>query len=215
MTAWYLIFSLFITNGLRILLGVCLVAALLGQSGPADGKAPPVGDGTVSWPAIVLSIGGAVLVTALACFSLGQFWLTAVEIAVLLLPVYNLSGGRPRMGLFIAFYYEITIALWEFIISAGLGILFCSESFLAAGTPAHMAAVWMVRLLMLAVAAWIWKTGRKPEESGGTWIRKMGREPEGRGDTDTSDPAGLGPGEKPRRGCPGWCTALRLPGCLA
>lgn len=56
------------------------------------------------------------------------------------------------------FFYEIGIALWEFLISAGLGVLFQSESFIIRTTIEYMAAVWVVRFLMLSILVLVRKS---------------------------------------------------------
>ena len=69
-----------------------------------------------------------------------------------MLIIRHLFRAELRMPLFLTFFYEITVALWEFIISAGLGIIFRSEGFLDRNTPEYMAAVWIVRVFMLGIA---------------------------------------------------------------
>lgn len=137
--AWYQIVSFFFTNGLRFFLGLYLVTALCKR--PGRGKA-----------AAALSVGAAVLVTALSCMGVSRFCLAAVEVLLLLFIGNRLLGAKPRMSLFILVYYEMAVALWEFIISAGLGVWFQSESFLNINSPGGAAAVWIVRLLMLTTA---------------------------------------------------------------
>lgn len=137
--AWVQLLSFLCTNGLRSFLGLYLVAALLACNGSRKAAA-------------VLSVGAAVLVTALSCLHVSRFCMIAVEVLLLLLAVNRLLGARPRMSLFILVFYEMAVALWEFIVSAGLGIWFHSESCPDIKAPGGMAAVWIVRLLMVAVA---------------------------------------------------------------
>lgn len=139
MMNWYQMVSFFFTNGLRIFLGLYLVVRLLKLTGNIR-------------KASIFSVCTAAFITVLSCFPVQQFCLTGAEIVILALIARYLFTAEPRICLFLIFFYEITVALWEFIISAGLGIVFRSERFLDAKSPEYVIAVWIVRLLMLGVA---------------------------------------------------------------
>lgn len=139
MMGWYQIISFLFTNGLRIFLCLYLVMAVLKLSG--DRK-----------KAGVLSACTAVFITLLSCLPIPQTYITGAEIIIIMLIIRHLFRAELRMLLFLTFFYEITVALWEFIISADLGIIFRSEGFLDRNTPEYMAAVWIVRVLMLGIA---------------------------------------------------------------
>ena len=139
MMGWYQIISFLFTNGLRIFFGLYLVMAVLKLSG--DMK-----------KAGVLSACAAVFITLLSCLPIPQIYIAGAEIIIILLIIRHLFSAELRMPLFLTFFYEITVALWEFIISASLGIIFRSEGFLDRNTPEYMAAVWIVRALMLGIA---------------------------------------------------------------
>ena len=148
MMTWYQILSFFLTNWMRIFLGLYLVVTLLKLSGNTR-------------KATVFSVCEAVCITALSCLCIRQFFCLGAEIIVLVLTVHFLFAAKVRMCLFLVFFYEVTVELWQFIISAALGLLFRSESFLNVNSPEHMAAVWIVRLLMLGVAFIAVKAQRK------------------------------------------------------
>lgn len=139
MMGWYQIISFLFTNGLRVFFGIYLVMAALKLSG--DRK-----------KAGVLSACAGVFITLLSCLPIPQIYMIGAEILIILLIIQHLFGTELRMPLFLIFFYEITVALWEFMISAGLGILFRSEGFLDRNRPEYMAAVWIVRALMPAIA---------------------------------------------------------------
>ena len=137
--AWYQILSFFFTNWLRVFLGLYLIATLL----------------QLCWnmrKTVIFSVCEVVCITALSCFSVRQFFCLGIEVIFLVLTAYYLFAAKPRMCLFLALFYEITVALWEFIISTGLGVMFQSESFLNMKSLEHTAAVWIVRLFMLGIA---------------------------------------------------------------
>ena len=139
MMGWYQIISFLLTNGLRIFFGLYLVMAVLKLSG--DRK-----------KAGVLSACAAVFITLLSCLPIPQIYIAGAEIVIMMLIIRHLFRAELRMPLFLTFFYEITVALWEFMLSASLGIIFRSEGFLDSNMPEYMAAVWIVRALMPGIA---------------------------------------------------------------
>lgn len=139
MMGWYQIISFLFTNGLRIFLCLYLVMEVLKLS--SDRK-----------KAGVLSACTAVFITLLSCLPIPQTCITGAEIIIIMLFIWRRFKIELRMPLFLTFFYEATVALWEFMLSASLGILFRSEGFLDRNTLKYMAAVWIVRALMLGIA---------------------------------------------------------------
>ena len=135
---WYQILSFFFTNGLRIFLCLYLVITLLKPSGNIR-------------KAAALSVCTAVCITALSCFPIQQFYLVGTEVIILTLIAYYLFAVQPRMCLFVTIFYELTVALWDYLISFGLGVIFQSDSFLNIKSCEYITAVWIVRLLMLGI----------------------------------------------------------------
>lgn len=146
------IISFFFTNGLRIFVGFYLVMAVLKLA--ADRR-----------KAGILSAFASVLITVLSYFGVTQLYMTGAEIVMLLMMIRYLMKTELRMPLFLLFFYEMTVSLWEFMISAFLGILFQSENFLSIEQPEHMAAVWIVRLLMTGIVLWKMRDNQDEEES--------------------------------------------------
>ncbi len=142
----YQIISFLFTNGLRLFFGIYLVMAVLKLSG--DRKR-----------AGVLSACAAVMITLLSCLSIPQIYITSAEIIIMMLMIRCLFQTELRMPLFLTFFYEIAVALWEFLISAVLAILFRSEDFLDRNTLGFLAAVWIVRALILGIAFLAAKAG--------------------------------------------------------
>ncbi len=139
MTGWYQVTSFFFTNGLRIFFGLYLVMAVLKLS--CDRR-----------KAVILSVCAAVIVTILSCQAVRQIYTTGAEILIIMLIIRRLFKRSLRMPLFLVFFYEIAVALWEFILSAGLGILFRSEELPDMEQPEYLAAVWIVRALIIGIA---------------------------------------------------------------
>lgn len=66
---------------------------------------------------------------------------------------------------FLIFFYEVGVGLWDFLLSAGLGVLFHSENFINTGTIEYLVGIWLVRVLMLGVSVILTK---KYQKTGGT-----------------------------------------------
>ncbi|SHK07634.1 sensor histidine kinase [Hespellia stercorisuis] len=147
MTEWYKIVSCFFTNEIQLLLGLCLVAKLLNF--PKLNKI-----------AVLLSTGGSVLITWATILALPQFYLVGIEIGLLITMVCYLYREQTRICVFLIFFYEIAIALWEFLISAGLAVWLKDARFIDTVTAEYMLAVWIVRLLMLGIF-WLAKRNGK------------------------------------------------------
>ncbi len=148
MTGGYQIISFLFTNGLRIFLCLYLVMSVLNLSvGRKKGG--------------VLSVCVAVFITLLSCLPIPQIYITGVEIIIIMLIIRHLFRVELRIPLFLTFFYEVMVALWEFMISASLGIIFRSEGFLDRNTIKYTAAVWVVRALMLGMAFLAVKAGER------------------------------------------------------
>lgn len=152
MMEWYQVISAFFTNGLRIVIGMYLVISVLKLS--VDRR-----------KAGIFSLCMAALITVMSCFYVRPFYIAGTEILFMMLPVWYLFRPKTRMSVFLLFFYEIAVALWEFIVSAGMGVLFRTERFLDASLPEHMMAVWIVRLLMLGIVLLAVRTREKENSS--------------------------------------------------
>lgn len=138
MMEWYKIISYFLTTEIRMILAICFVAKLL-YFPKLDKKA------------YLLSAVGGTIVTLLTVLVFQQFYLVGIEVVILTAIAYYLFREETRLCLFLVFFYEIAIALWEFLISAGLGLLLRDDRFIDNTTTQYMIAVWIVRLLMFCV----------------------------------------------------------------
>lgn len=138
MTEWMIVVSYLLTNGLRLILGLYLVVKLM--------------DVELDKKAIVFSILGSCLVTALNVSGMTAAGVVAAEIAVLSAITWYYLREQLRTCLFLIFFYEVGVALWEFLISAGLSVLFHSTKFMDTSTTEYLISIWLMRLIMMAVA---------------------------------------------------------------
>ena len=86
----------------------------------------------------------------------------AVEVLVITAVAGHYQRKKVNLCLFLAFFYEIGVGLWDFLLQAGLGILFRSENFIDPKAPEYLAGIWLVRLVMLGVAVFL---AKQPKES--------------------------------------------------
>ena len=112
----------------------------------------------------------AVLLLSLAATGLLRVAAGLLLIVRLLPQQKRPSRDGLRMALFVAIFYGIGICLWQFLLSAWMGVLFRSPEFLELGTPAGQAAVWLLNLLLAGGAAYQVK---KREQSGGPAVRPV------------------------------------------
>ncbi len=130
-----------LVHELRLLPGLALLA---GRMGFAPGRR--------GW--VLAALGGG-LVTVLAAAGLPDTGGIAVEIAILA----ALAGGilreseRLRRCLFLIFFYELGVALWDFLLPAWLGVLSGRAAFAETGSLWHLLGVCAVRLLLVGLAA--------------------------------------------------------------
>ena len=152
MTGWLIAISYLLTNGLRLVLGVYLAAKLL--------------DAELDKKVILFSLLGSGLVTALHISGMTAIGSIAAEIVILTAITGYYLRAQLRIGLFLIFFYEVGVGLWEFLISAGMSVLFRTAKFMDASTTEYLVSIWLMRLLMIAVAALLGRQQGKEAGSG-------------------------------------------------
>jgi len=151
MMEWYQIISYLLTNGLRLILGLYLVARLM--------------DFSFGKKVLLLSVMGSCLITVFQIVAVPTSGILAAEIMVVLAIIWYYHREQLRLCLFLIFFYEVGVSLWDFLLSAGLGILFHSERFIDPSVPEFLIGIWLVRLLMLGIAITLGKWQQKSAES--------------------------------------------------
>ena len=136
--------SYFFTNGIRIFGGFFLVSEVLLLR--KELKKP-----------VLYSICLSVVITLLQGFAhLQTYSLLGLEILLLLAVLVIQYKAKWKMGLFLLFFYEIGIVLWEFLISVGLAILTKQSSVPDEGDIVYPVAVWIVRGLMIGLVLFLY-----------------------------------------------------------
>lgn len=141
MMTWQLILSQLLANELRLVLGLYFAAR--GLSFALEKKT------------LILAVAGGVVVTGLQGAGLPAAGSAAAEVLVLTGLAWTVRGDGLRRPLFLFFFYEVGVGLWDFLLQAALGILFRAETFLDPTAPAGQAGIWLVRLVLLG-AALVW-----------------------------------------------------------
>lgn len=151
MMEWYQIISYLLTTELRLILGLYLVAKLMNFS--LDKKA------------LAFAVLGGVFVTAAYVTALPTTVIIAAEMVILAVITWYYLREQMQICLFLVFFYEIGVALWDFLISAWLGVLFQSTRFIETDAREHLISIWFVRLLMVIITALLLKrqTRRKKD----------------------------------------------------
>ena len=143
MTDALLLFSNLLTGGVRVFIGLLLIYRLLDAYKP-DRKI------------ILAGLSGTMVLTGLlSLISVSYFYGTALEVILIAACACRLQRADLRMSLFVSIFYEIGISFWQFLLSAGLGVLFRSQDFLTRDTLAGQSAVWLLHSLLVILAVWL------------------------------------------------------------
>lgn len=149
MTEWGLFFSNLITAGLRTILYFYLVYRLLSTVKPGR-------RGVLTGLAGILAI--------VSCSSLPHlplFAQMALETAWTAFCALHFQKANGRMCLFVSIFFEIGIAFWQFLITAGLSILFCMDTLPGSTELVGQSASWILHLLLAGMAVAIFYRERR------------------------------------------------------
>lgn len=141
MMDWVQAISYLLTNELRLFLGLYLVAKLM--------------DFPLERKALLLTGAGGCLATILQAASLPTIGVMVIEVLVIAVVAWYYQRKKVNLCLFLAIFYEIGVGLWDFLLQAGLGILFQSENYIDPKATEHLAGIWLVRLVMLGIAIFL------------------------------------------------------------
>lgn len=140
--------SYFLTNELRLFLGLYLAAKLT--------------DLPLGRKALLLAGAGGCLAAVLSAVSFPASGVMAVEGLVITAIAGYYLREKISLCLFFAIFYEIGVGLWDFLFQAGLGLLLQSEDFVDPKAPEYLAGIWLVRLVMLGMALFLAKRQDTP-----------------------------------------------------
>lgn len=137
MIQWVIIISYFFTNELRLFVGLCLIAKLMIFS--PERKV-----------LLLVALGGG-LSTFVQVTSVPVIGTQVVELLLITTVAWYYLRKKINFCLFLSFFYEVAIGLWDFLLQAGLGILFHSDNFVNSHALESLLGVWLSRFLMLGI----------------------------------------------------------------
>lgn len=109
------------------------------------------------WQRLLLVPAAMVLCGVLCLVPLPDYYAVVLEALLLTVCAVKGQGAAWRMGAFVAFFYILATALWQYVTAAWLAVCFRSYSFLDSATLAGQAAVWAFHAVLLVLAVIIWK----------------------------------------------------------
>lgn len=101
--------------------------------------------------------GMGVITVILFVLGLSDFYRIILEVIWIAVCADRFQGAAARMSLFVGIFYEIAISFWQFLAAAWTGVLFHSPTFLDYNTGYGQIAVWLLHILLIAAALYLWK----------------------------------------------------------
>lgn len=151
MTGWLVLLTSIVTGALRVVICLFLISRLL-STGKPGGKS------------IAAGMGGASVIAVFLLFTdFPDFYRMVLEAVWIAVCAIRFQRANTRMSLFVGIFYEIAVSLWQFLLTAGMGILCCSQTYPAGTTREGLAAVWLLHALLAGLALWLF---RKREMNG-------------------------------------------------
>ncbi|MCI8537729.1 MAG: GHKL domain-containing protein [Oscillospiraceae bacterium] len=140
MTDALLLLSAMLTGAVRVFAGLFLIHRLLSVRRP-DRKS------------IAAGLAGALILAALLYLThAAGFYQMALEAVLIAACAHWLQRAELRMSLFVSIFFEIGLSFWQFLLAAGLGVLFRAQDVLNARTLAGQSAVWLLHGLLAGLA---------------------------------------------------------------
>lgn len=145
MTDPFILFSNIAAGGVRIFVCQFLIFRLLSAKKPNQKQ-------------IAAAFAGMGVITViLFVLGLSDFYRIILEVVWIAVCAARFQGAAARMSLFVGIFYEIAISFWQFLAAAWTGVLFHSPTFLDYNTGYGQIAVWLLHILLIAAALYLWK----------------------------------------------------------
>lgn len=132
---WYQTLSCLLANELRLLFGIYLISKLTNFS-------------FKKYTLLTSSLAGFII-TVFQIISLPTISIITIEIIIMSTIVCYHNRRILRSCLFLLFFYEIGIGLWNFLISSLLAILFHSKQFISSNATEYIISILLIRLSMV------------------------------------------------------------------
>lgn len=145
MTDWLIFFSDIAAGSVRTMICLFLIYRLLSTKKPGRNSVIAAFIGTVIISAVLFTTG------------LSDFYRMVSEAIWIAVCASRFQNADTRMSLFVSIFYEIAVSLWQFLVSAWLGVVFHLPAFPDYGTGIGQMSVWLLHTLLIAAALYIWK----------------------------------------------------------
>lgn len=149
-----ILFSNIAAGGIRIFICLFLISRLLP---------------TKKWDKnhVIVALAGITILSGIgSAAGWTDFYRAGLETVWITVCASRFLGADRRMGLFVAVFYEIGISLWQFLVSAWLGVFFHSTTFLDDGAGNGQIALWLTHVLLVAAVLYAWKKQDREEREG-------------------------------------------------
>jgi len=148
----FVLLSDVLTGGLRVTVCLFLMSRLLSAEKP-DRKS------------VFTGLAGVSAITVLQCLTdLPELYRIALEVVWIMVCARRLQRADFRMGLFVTIYYEIAVSLWQFLLMAGMGILFRAPALPEDGSWDGLAIGWLLHILLAVLTVFFWKKETESEK---------------------------------------------------
>ncbi len=145
MTGWLLFFSSAGAGIVRSAACLFLISCLLGCQKPG-------------WKSLLAGgAGSAGCVLLILAAELPGYSGILLETLLIVACAVRFLKADLRMSLFLSIFYQIAVSFWQFLIAAWLGVLFHCAAFLRPETVNGQIAVWLLHLLLAALAGYLWR----------------------------------------------------------
>ncbi len=146
--------SYFFTNALRLLIGLRLIARRMNF--------------VIEKKLFLLVLFVSGLSTIVQGVSGPNLVSQGIEIILVTVISWYYLRKNVNYCLFLSFFYEVAIGLWDFLVQAGLGILFHSYNYVNGIAVESLVGIWIVRLIILGILILYSKKSEEP-----LWIMRV------------------------------------------
>lgn len=145
MTELFLLFSNIAAGGIRILICLFLIFRLLSAKKPNRNS-------------VMAALAGITVLSVLLFIAgCSDFYRMVSETVLIAVCACLFQGADTRMSLFVGIFYEIAVSFLQFLIMAWAGVIFRSPAFLDDSEGKGQTAVWLMHILLMAAAIYLWK----------------------------------------------------------
>ena len=149
MTEFIYILSDFAANSIRVLLSFFFVGVIL-KANPQKERLPLIVFAGIAISLILTILGNLSIITSPPL-------VIVIEAGVVAFLSFHFFKKEIRLCIFVSFFYEVAIALGDFLIDSAIQIISNTTALKLDLSLVDTISVWFIRLLIIAVAVIVWK----------------------------------------------------------